>query len=1013
MSALVALAVTVTSWAPMAVAPAGATETQPTEVIIPAAERAMPRRDILIGAGSSGYLHSQEGQPGAQWTRYDGTTTTFEGVVPTSTHRRGVGSDFISFPADARAREVRVRNMVTGQDVSITWPSGQDYLGTFGDSVLTYSLVNRLVEFHLLHDLNGTTVSRTVSGLPAGAAWREGVLAGDARSLVLPFAVGNETRALVVDIASGAAVGQAFGALGPGGASIQFLNVRLTPTRVVLSSYHDVKVVPRGEPGATPKVLLSEANSPLTVIGDWVVGTGDADHPPGSTPAALRATAPGRNQKILDLAQDQGVVAPDGSLLVAGGTSAHDWAVQRVSATADGSLAVSRIRDIEPAAAHTGVLTLAHHQLLTGDTSSSTWTDYQRLFRRDLALDGTLAPAERMDFGTGVTSDCLLGGENCLVQTTGDGGIARIVWQSTGFEGVRVEREGDAGTYTLVPGGVRGRLVSTSGRYVVYNSEEPAVQSVLDTETQKVLRTRPLVAASLWGAELWTADSAKPGRITSVDLRSGAQTGAVETGASCVPDEIQTVGRRIYWSCAASGPAGVYDRTTTQSVAVPAGEAMLGDGYLVRRADGVGLAITDLRDEGDTTLVPADLAVTQGPSGRGLTWTVDRFGGGIAYLDRDQRVHVRTVPGAVSPLSVIDSSTPATAELRSTSTHWKGTWRLSKPAGSWSLTFTNSSTGAVVRTLSGASARGKISAAWSGDADSGAYVPDGSYRWTLTVNPADGQGAPIAASGSVKLTGAEVRRDHAGPSGPDKVGDLLSLSSAGALAFRHGNGTGALAGATTGKGWSTSAVAVPFGDLNGDRCNDVLVRLGGELRAYRPGCGTALTPSTPYTSLGTVWAQFNVLTSPGDMTGDGRPDLVARQSITGDMYLYADDGAGKLKARGRIGTNWKLYRAVFGAGDLNGDGIGDLLAVDGANSLWRYDGTTAGTVEPRAAVFAKNWGTGRNVFVGVGDLNRDGKADLVSRNAAGDLLRNSGNGAGSFSSTVKIGTGWQGYKGLF
>ncbi|MER7661938.1 VCBS repeat-containing protein [Streptomyces sp. NPDC096193] len=49
----------------------------------------------------------------------------------------------------------------------------------------------------------------------------------------------------------------------------------------------------------------------------------------------------------------------------------------------------------------------------------------------------------------------------------------------------------------------------------------------------------------------------------------------------------------------------------------------------------------------------------------------------------------------------------------------------------------------------------------------------------------------------------------------------------------------------------------------------------------------------------------------------------------------------------------------------------------------------------------------------MGDLNRDGKADLVSRNAAGDLLRNSGNGAGSFSSTVKIGTGWQGYKGLF
>ncbi|NUK88246.1 hypothetical protein [Streptomyces lunaelactis] len=53
------------------------------------------------------------------------------------------------------------------------------------------------------------------------------------------------------------------------------------------------------------------------------------------------------------------------------------------------------------------------------------------------------------------------------------------------------------------------------------------------------------------------------------------------------------------------------------------------------------------------------------------------------------------------------------------------------------------------------------------------------------------------------------------------------------------------------------------------------------------------------------------------------------------------------------------------------------------------------------------------MFVGVGDLNRDGRADPVSRNAAGDLLRNSGNGAGSFGSTAKIGTGWQYYKSIF
>jgi hypothetical protein len=35
---------------------------------------------------------------------------------------------------------------------------------------------------------------------------------------------------------------------------------------------------------------------------------------------------------------------------------------------------------------------------------------------------------------------------------------------------------------------------------------------------------------------------------------------------------------------------------------------------------------------------------------------------------------------------------------------------------------------------------------------------------------------------------------------------------------------------------------------DGDRCDDVLVRLGsGALRLYRPGCGAAVKPSMSYT----------------------------------------------------------------------------------------------------------------------------------------------------------------------
>jgi hypothetical protein len=70
----------------------------------------------------------------------------------------------------------------------------------------------------------------------------------------------------------------------------------------------------------------------------------------------------------------------------------------------------------------------------------------------------------------------------------------------------------------------------------------------------------------------------------------------------------------------------------------------------------------------------------------------------------------------------------------------------------------------------------------------------------------------------------------------------------------------------------------------------------------------------------------------------------------------------------KIASKWTGYKKILGAGDLNGDGYGDLLVQDRSNGLWRYDGT---------------------------------------------VWRNNGNGKGSFGGRTKIATGWQGYKGLF
>ncbi|MGC5411086.1 FG-GAP repeat domain-containing protein, partial [Streptomyces sp. DT225] len=60
-----------------------------------------------------------------------------------------------------------------------------------------------------------------------------------------------------------------------------------------------------------------------------------------------------------------------------------------------------------------------------------------------------------------------------------------------------------------------------------------------------------------------------------------------------------------------------------------------------------------------------------------------------------------------------------------------------------------------------------------------------------------------------------------------------------------------------------------------------------------------------------------------------------------------------------------------------------------------------------------DWGRSYNTMVGIGDLNGDGRNDIVVRDSAGKLFRNNGNGKGSFGSRTQIATGWQTYKGIF
>ncbi|MFJ5548499.1 FG-GAP-like repeat-containing protein [Streptomyces sp. NPDC093225] len=395
-----------------------------------------------------------------------------------------------------------------------------------------------------------------------------------------------------------------------------------------------------------------------------------------------------------------------------------------------------------------------------------------------------------------------------------------------------------------------------------------------------------------------------------------------------------------------------------------------------------------------------------------------------ARSDSDPSLFYSFTTAYVPPLAVASATVPATIALAgttSTSKAWTPVWQLNRPVSSWTLTVTGTD-GKVLRTLTsarGAAASQTVAPAWTGRTTDGAVTPNGPVKWTLT-GVAEGETATVnLASGSATVTGGgALFRDYGSATGsPDGTGDALVLTTNGGLRSIYGDrATGAFKGTATGYGWPAGTLPVPMKDMNGDRCNDLVVRnKAGELRRYTPACGKTATPGTTNKLIGGGWNVYDVLTSPGDVTGDGRADLIARNPANGYLYVYARTSAGVFAPRVQIPGVYKHYKRMVGAGDLNGDGNGDLFVQDTYNNAWIMFGIGGGRFGTPDYVGAK-WGATYNAVVAAGDMNGDNKGDLLARDTSGAVWRIPGTTTGvgfKLGAPVKIATGWQVYAGLY
>ncbi len=172
------------------------------------------------------------------------------------------------------------------------------------------------------------------------------------------------------------------------------------------------------------------------------------------------------------------------------------------------------------------------------------------------------------------------------------------------------------------------------------------------------------------------------------------------------------------------------------------------------------------------------------------------------------------------------------------------------------------------------------------------------------------------------------------------------------------------------------------GDLNGDASVDLLWRQtqNGEVSVSQMN-GLSLTLS-PLASVAVSWQIAGV----ADLDGDELSDIVWRETNTGDVAIWhisTSSGSVSVSAAPIVASGVPLAWQIAGARDLDGDGKADLVwrnTQTGDVSAWLMDGATVRQGPLVATGVPLSW-----QIVGLGDLDRDRKADLVWRNSAGDV----------------------------
>ncbi len=263
----------------------------------------------------------------------------------------------------------------------------------------------------------------------------------------------------------------------------------------------------------------------------------------------------------------------------------------------------------------------------------------------------------------------------------------------------------------------------------------------------------------------------------------------------------------------------------------------------------------------------------------------------------------------------------------------------------------------------------------------------------------------------------------------DHRSDLATLSAAGNVATYAGAVSATLNAAVAARGSIDPAqydgqghYPLDVEDINGDGYDDLVsLHSSGTVYTYLgnasgsfPGTvssnANALAPALRFPGLG-EYEPIGV----GDANDDGRGDLIVYNAANRTVYTHLGQAGGGFSSSGVNSLAGDADSAYFdrsgeyfvGVADVNGDGRTDLVAHTTDGSVKTYLANIHGVFEKNAAVSLANAlspsmksGSGYEP-VAVADVNGDGRADFVVHHSSGPIRTYLGQFDGSFTTQVE------------